>query len=326
MKAIYSFDLEAFANKYLQGDVRNLAKLSFGLMQVLPHQYDFALMDHMDCDDTNLSWEIYNRIWSLERMPESPPLEVGMVQPQWRGDTINSFRTLFGHEIIVPCVGGDGIVGFKGLRRFGVEKELFDKVHEFWYTYHCIGNFIPFPNAKVGNKTINTYRTTWHDYFDLFLENLYSCLVYGKAASELSRQIREDDFEKEYLAVVHGAPEESSGTFRDLLGRDKARKMTYVAEAPGKGIQEALLDYEVLARTAQFSRVRVTLRTGRTHQIRVQFASRGMPLVGERKYCTLEDPCEIALWSHKVGFTHPATGERMVFTHEPPEIYPWTEV
>ena len=148
----------------------------------------------------------------------------------------------------------------------------------------------------------------------------------AKAASELSRQIREDDFEKEYLAVVHGAPEESSGTFRDLLGRDKARKMTYVAEAPGKGIQEAILDYEVLAKTAQFSRVRVTLRTGRTHQIRVQFASRGMPLVGERKYCTLEDPCEIALWSHKVGFTHPATGERMVFTHEPPEIYPWTEV
>ena len=148
----------------------------------------------------------------------------------------------------------------------------------------------------------------------------------AKAASELSRQIREDDFEKEYLAVVHGAPEESSGTFRDLLGRDKARKMTYVVEVPGKGIQDAILDYEVLARTAQVSRVRVTLRTGRTHQIRVQFASRGMPLVGERKYCTLEDPCEIALWSHKVGFTHPATGERMVFTHEPPEIYPWTEV
>ena len=148
----------------------------------------------------------------------------------------------------------------------------------------------------------------------------------AKAASELSRQIREDAFEKEYLAVVHGAPEESSGTFCDLLGRDKARKMTYVAETPGKGIQEAILDYRVLSKNDTFSRVQVILRTGRTHQIRVQFASRGMPLVGERKYCTLEDPCEIALWSHKVGFTHPAAGERMVFTHEPPVIYPWTEV
>ena len=148
----------------------------------------------------------------------------------------------------------------------------------------------------------------------------------ARAASELSRQIREDAFEKEYLAVVHGKPETDSGTFRDLLGRDKARKMTYVADAPGKGIQEAILDYAVLSSNDVFSRVQVTLRTGRTHQIRVQFASRGMALVGERKYDTREDPCEIALWSHKVGFTHPATGEKMVFSHQPPEIYPWTAV
>ena len=148
----------------------------------------------------------------------------------------------------------------------------------------------------------------------------------ARAASELSRQIREDAFEKEYLAVVHGKPETDSGTFRDLLGRDKARKMTYVADAPGKGIQEAILDYAVLSSNDVFSRVQVTLRTGRTHQIRVQFASRGMALVGERKYDTREDPCEIALWSHKVGFSHPATGEKMVFSHQPPEIYPWTAV
>ena len=102
--------------------------------------------------------------------------------------------------------------------------------------------------------------------------------------------------------------------------------MTYVAQQPGKGIQEALLDYEVLSGNASFCRVRVVLRTGRTHQIRVQFASRGMPLVGERKYSTLEDPCEIALWSHKIDFTHPTTGKRMEFSQEPPEVYPWTEV
>jgi len=148
----------------------------------------------------------------------------------------------------------------------------------------------------------------------------------AKAASELSRQIREDEFEKEYLAVVHGRPEAESGTLRDLLGRDKARKMTYVADAPAKGIQEAILDYEVLASNEAFSRVKVALRTGRTHQIRVQFASRGMALVGERKYDTREDPCEIALWSCRIGFTHPATGEKMIFTHRPPEVWPWTAV
>ena len=146
------------------------------------------------------------------------------------------------------------------------------------------------------------------------------------AASELSRQIREGSFEKKYLAVVHGAPEEDSGELRDLLGRDKARKMTFVAEAPGKGIQEAVLRYRVLNRAEDLSRVEVTLLTGRTHQIRVQFASRGQPLVGERKYSTLDDPCEIALWSCFLRFHHPVTGEELTFTRLPPEEYPWTVV
>ena len=148
----------------------------------------------------------------------------------------------------------------------------------------------------------------------------------AKAASELSRQIREDEFEKEYLAVVHGCPECECATLRDLLGRDKARKMTYVATEPAKGVQEAVLDYAVLGSADNMTRVRIRLHTGRTHQIRVQFASRGMPLIGERKYSTLDDPCEIALWSHRIGFTHPRTGEKMEFSHQPPEIYPWTEV
>lgn len=148
----------------------------------------------------------------------------------------------------------------------------------------------------------------------------------AKAASELSRQIREDIFEKEYLAVIHGAPLEREGMLRDLLYRDKARKMTMVTEEPGKGVQEAILDYRVLNQRKTISRVQIRLRTGRTHQIRVQFASRGMPLIGERKYSTLDDPCEIALWSHKIEFIHPGTGNRVTFEKEPPALYPWTEV
>lgn len=148
----------------------------------------------------------------------------------------------------------------------------------------------------------------------------------AKAASELSRQIREGKFEKEYLAVVHGCSEEESGTLRDLLGRDKARKMTFVAAEPAKGVQEAVLDYRVLNHAEEMSRVQIRLHTGRTHQIRVQFASRGMPLVGERKYSELNDPCEIALWSYRIGFAHPKTGERMEFSHNPPDVYPWIQV
>ena len=148
----------------------------------------------------------------------------------------------------------------------------------------------------------------------------------AKAASELSRQIREDEFEKEYLAVVHGKPQAEIGTLTDLLYRDKARRMTMVAAEPARGVQEAVLDYSIINHSQNFSRVRIVLRTGRTHQIRVQFASRSMPLVGERKYSTLEDPCEIALWSHRIAFTHPVSGESMEFSKEPPLVYPWTEV
>lgn len=144
------------------------------------------------------------------------------------------------------------------------------------------------------------------------------------AASELSHQIRDNKFEKEYLAVVHGAPNADSGRLVDLLLRDKARKMTMVVQQEGKGVQPASLTYRVLRKNDGMSRVRIQLETGRTHQIRVQFASRGLPLIGERKYNTAQDECEIALWSYRLSFTHPKTGEHMEFTLEPPEIYPWT--
>lgn len=148
----------------------------------------------------------------------------------------------------------------------------------------------------------------------------------AQAASELSRQIREGEFAKEYLAVIHGHPEDSQGTLVDLLLRNKPERKTYIVTEPGKGVQEAILHYQVLAQTEQFSRVHIVLETGRTHQIRAQFSGRNMPLVGDRKYSLLEDNCEIALWSHRLAFTHPATGKPMDFVLEPPKVYPWTEV
>lgn len=146
----------------------------------------------------------------------------------------------------------------------------------------------------------------------------------AKAAAELSRQIREDEFEKEYLAVIHGRPESDNGTFRDLLLRNKQERKTYIVTEPGKDVQEAILDYQVLAKAEDLSRVRIQLRTGRTHQIRAQFSGRGLPLVGDRKYSLLEDNCEIALWSYRLAFRHPYSGEPMEFVLEPPEAYPWT--
>lgn len=148
----------------------------------------------------------------------------------------------------------------------------------------------------------------------------------AEAASELSRQIREGEFQKEYLAVVYGVPENKSGTMRDLLLRDKRERKTYIVDTPAKGVQEAILDYQVLNQTPALSRVAITLRTGRTHQIRAQFSGRGMAIVGDKKYKADAESCDIALWSHIIGFCHPVTGEKMEFVQEPPEIYPWTEV
>ena len=145
-----------------------------------------------------------------------------------------------------------------------------------------------------------------------------------QAASQLSRQVREGEFQKTYYAVVHGIPEKERDTLEDLLGRDKARKMTYVAAQPGKGIQQASLSYQLLGRAQGMGKLEIRLHTGRTHQIRVQFASRGFPLVGERKYSTMDDPCEIALYSQSIGFRHPVSGSWMSFRHEPPECFPWS--
>ena len=147
----------------------------------------------------------------------------------------------------------------------------------------------------------------------------------ARAASDLSEQIRNHQFEKEYLAAIHGCPEAKQGTFRDLLWRNKPEKKTYIVAEPGKDVQEAVLDYQVLASVGSMARVKVRLHTGRTHQIRAQFSSRGFPLVGDKKYGRGED-CDIALWSHRVAFCHPKTGEFMEFTKEPPKAFPWTEV
>ena len=144
------------------------------------------------------------------------------------------------------------------------------------------------------------------------------------AASLLSQQVRERRFSKCYLAAVHGTPQPQSGEMRDLLGRDSVRRVTYVADTPSADTREALLTYETLDTVDGLSLVRVQLHTGRTHQIRVQFASRGLPLAGDRKYGIPEDgTAPLALWAYQLCFTHPQTGQELSFTCPPPETEPW---
>ncbi len=175
--------------------------------------------------------------------------------------------------------------------------------------------------AALGNPNIRTVHR-----LDRVVSGLMVLARTRRAASDLSAQIRDGIFHKEYTAVLHGSLAESSGTLRDLLARDKAERKTYVVHEPGKDVQEAILNYEILSATPDFSKVRIELITGRTHQIRCQFSSRGLPLVGDRKYSTREDGCEIALWSSLLRFRHPKTGEELTFTAPPPDEFPWNQL
>ena len=146
------------------------------------------------------------------------------------------------------------------------------------------------------------------------------------AASILSEQVRTHEFEKEYLAVVHGRFEERAGRMEDLLWYNRSLRRSRVMPEPGKDIKRALLSYEVLGYREErdVSLVRIRLHTGRTHQIRVQFASRGHALLGDRKYGAGEqDGCRIALWSCKLSFLHPQSGQPVTFSAAPPEEFPW---
>lgn len=144
-----------------------------------------------------------------------------------------------------------------------------------------------------------------------------------EAARILSDQIASRQFQKEYLAVLHGTMDAPEGTLKDLLLRDKQRRMTFVTAVPQKGAQEAVLGYQVLAEKGEKTLVKILLHTGRTHQIRVQFSSRNRPLVGDKKYGIPDGTKEIALWSHRLIFLHPQTGEVMDFMAPPPDRGVW---
>lgn len=145
-----------------------------------------------------------------------------------------------------------------------------------------------------------------------------------KTAKALSEQISRREFGKTYLAVVHGGLDEEEGRWVDYLHREKAERKSYLVPADTPQSQEAILRYRVLARGADMTLVRVTLETGRTHQIRAQFSGHGFPLVGDKKYGSPEERCSPALWSYELTFTHPTTGQNLTFTQAPPKAWPWT--
>lgn len=148
-------------------------------------------------------------------------------------------------------------------------------------------------------------------------------MVYAKnrqAAGVLSDAIRRGGMQKEYLCIVRGVPAAPEGTYHDLLLHDRTRNKSFVVKRMRGGVREASLSYWTLATEDDLSLVRVQLHTGRTHQIRVQFSSRGTPLLGDGKYGG--GVGKMALWSCLLAFQHPKTGKNLVF-RQAPEGGPW---
>ena len=126
-------------------------------------------------------------------------------------------------------------------------------------------------------------------------------MVFAKtapAAAKLSQAIAGGTLQKEYLAVLERSPERAEGELSDLLFHDRTKNKTYVVSRQRKSVKEAKLAYRVLDVQNGLCLVRIRLYTGRTHQIRVQFASRGMPLVGDGKYGSRKNAASPALWSY----------------------------
>lgn len=146
-----------------------------------------------------------------------------------------------------------------------------------------------------------------------------------KAAAKLSADVSDHiRFVKEYMTCVSGKPENDTGILRDYLFRDRFSGKTFAVPTPRKGAKDAELEYTrldtvILGENTPLSLIRVRLHTGRTHQIRVQFSSRGLPVAGDGKYGSRLKSDGIALHSYKMGFYHPKNGKFLEFTASPKE-------
>jgi len=149
-----------------------------------------------------------------------------------------------------------------------------------------------------------------------------------QSCTSLQSLFQQDRIVKEYLAVIAGVPKAGSGSWSDLLYHDRRTNKTYIADKMRKGVKEAFCEWMLLETVEKsgntMSLVRVRLHSGRTHQIRVQFASRQMPLVGDRRYGSRIRADVPALWSARISFPHPFFAEKTVdIVSCPPDAFPW---
>lgn len=162
--------------------------------------------------------------------------------------------------------------------------------------------------AAIGGEVFPVHRLD---------KNVGGCMVYARtraSAAALSRAVQDGMMKKEYVALVHGAVPES-GDWEDLLWKDSAKNKVFVVRRERRGVKPARLEFTRL-RSGDPSLVRILLHTGRSHQIRVQFASRGFPLLGDHKYGARDEFTAPMLYS--CALTFPMNGRMLHFEAMPP--------
>lgn len=136
----------------------------------------------------------------------------------------------------------------------------------------------------------------------------------AKARAEISRQVQDHTFKKKYITIVEGVPAEAQGRYEDLLFYDRAKQKSYIVDRRRGGVKKRVLDYRVMSTRDGRSTLEIELHTGRTHQIRAQFASRKMPVLGDARYGS-KTKTFIHLHCAEISFEH--KGKEMCFKHTP---------
>lgn len=147
---------------------------------------------------------------------------------------------------------------------------------------------------------------------------------HAHAQNLLQAQLHTPDFRREYLAILAGSPPQEQGTVDAPIAKADGATVRRCVRPETEGGKPSVTEYRVLLRHEDLTLVRLRLQTGRTHQIRVQFASRGCPLLGDGKYGGSDNRCTCALWSYRLTLCLPG-GKSETFTANPPERFPWTE-
>ncbi len=148
----------------------------------------------------------------------------------------------------------------------------------------------------------------------------------SKAASRLSKQVQDRTLDKIYRAVVLHTPKQPQDTFVDYLYKNKKTNRVQVVNKSHPEGKFAKLSFEQLATKNDLTLVQIQLETGRSHQIRVQFSSRNLPLWGDQRYnANAKVGQQIALWAYQLSFEHPTTKKQLTFVCNPPNQFPWNQ-